>query len=98
MASFHGGGLVTDQPSSPHRLVSRTNAAYLVAAARNDDASQPTAKEVLKATFAQAGKKAVVEVYPANHGWCVRGSEVYDEAAAEKAWAELTALYKANLV
>lgn len=98
VASFHGGGLVTDQPSSPHRLVSRTNAAYLVAAARNDDASQPTAKEVLKATFAQAGKKAVVEVYPANHGWCVRGSEVYDEAAAEKAWAELTALYKANLV
>jgi carboxymethylenebutenolidase len=98
VGSFHGGGLVTDQPSSPHLLIGKTNAAYLVAIAQNDDQSQPTVKDVLKKTFADTGRKATVEVYPANHGWCVRGSEVYNEASAEKAWSELSALYKASLV
>jgi carboxymethylenebutenolidase len=98
VASFHGGGLVSDQPTSPHQLVARSNAAYLVAIAQNDDQSQPTAKDVLRKTFADTGRKATVEVYPAAHGWCVRGSAAYNEAAAEKAWSELLALYKQALV
>ncbi|HVI31219.1 dienelactone hydrolase family protein [Phenylobacterium sp.] len=98
VGSFHGGGLVTDQPSSPHLLIPKTNAEYLVAVAKNDDARAPNDKEVLKKAFADAGKKATVEVYPADHGWCVPGSQVYDQAAAEKAWAELSAMYKRALV
>ncbi|WP_334161168.1 dienelactone hydrolase family protein [Phenylobacterium sp.] len=98
VGSFHGGGLVTDQPSSPHLLIPKTNAEYLVAVAKNDDARAPNDKEVLKKAFADAGKKATVEVYPADHGWCVPGSQVYDPAAAEKAWAELSAMYKRALV
>lgn len=97
VGSFHGGGLVTKDPSSPHLLIPKTNAGYLVAVAQNDDKQQPDAKDVLKAAFAEAKKAATVEVYPANHGWCVKGSAVYDEAAAEKAWAELSKLYKAKL-
>ena len=68
------------------------------AVAANDDASAPTDKDTLKKAFADAGKTATVEVYPANHGWCVKGSAVYNEAAAERAWAKLTDLYKRNLV
>jgi carboxymethylenebutenolidase len=98
VGSFHGGGLVTNTPASPHLLIPKTNAAYLCAVAQNDDASRPTDKDTLKAAFAEAKRPATVEVYPANHGWCVKGSAVYNEAAAEKAWAELTKLYKANLV
>lgn len=98
VGSFHGGGLVTDQPSSPHLLIPKTNAEYLVAVAKNDDARAPNDKEVLKKAFADAGKKATVEVYPADHGWCVPGSQVYDQAAAEKAWAELSAMYRRALV
>ena len=98
VGSFHGGGLVTKEASSPHLLIPKTSARYLVAIAQNDDKSDPAAKDVLKAAFAAAGKTATVEVYPANHGWCVRGSEVYDEAQAEKAWAELLRMYKAALV
>lgn len=97
VGSFHGGGLTTDKPDSPHLLIPKTNAAYLVAVAKNDDEKQPDSKDILKTAFAQAKKTATVEVYPANHGWCVKGSQVYDEAAAEKAWAELTRLYKAAL-
>ena len=98
VGSFHGGGLATKNPDSPHLLIPTTNAAYLVAVAQNDDKQQPEAKDILKAAFAEAKKTATVEVYPAAHGWCVKGSAVYDEAAAERAWAELTKLYKAKLV
>lgn len=97
VGSFHGGGLTTKAPDSPHLLIPKTNAAYLVAVAKNDDEKQPESKDILKAAFAEAKKTATVEVYPAAHGWCVKGSQVYDEAAAEKAWAELTKLYKASL-
>jgi len=97
VASFHGGGLVTKDPTSPHLLIPKTKASFVVAIAQNDDAKQPDAKDVLKATFAAAKRPAVVEVFPADHGWCVPGSQAYNEAAAERAWGELLKLYKANL-
>jgi len=97
VASFHGGGLTTDQPNSPHLLIPKTDAAWLIAVARNDDAREPQSKTVLAEAFAAAGKQAEVEVYPADHGWCVPGSQAYERDAAEKAWSELLALYKAAL-
>jgi carboxymethylenebutenolidase len=98
VASFHGGGLVTDQPNSPHLLLPKTRAEYLVLVAENDDQRDPESKEKLKAAFAAAGRRHKVEVYPAAHGWTVRGSAVYEEPEAERAWAELLALYKRALV
>jgi carboxymethylenebutenolidase len=98
VATFHGGGLVTKEPNSPHLLVPKTKASFVVAIARNDDQKQPEAKDTLKAAFAAAKRPAVVEVYPADHGWCVPGSQTYDQASAERAWAELLRLYRANLV
>ena len=98
VGSFHGGnGLVTKDPDSPHLLIPRTNAAFLVCQAQNDDATQPTLKDDLKTAFAAAHKTATVEVYQANHGWCVPGGAVYNQAEAERAWTALGALYKSNL-
>jgi carboxymethylenebutenolidase len=95
----HGGGLVTQTPASPHLLIPKMKAEVYSAVAANDDARSPTDKDVLKKAFADAGKKGTVVVYDGcQHGWCVKGSAVYNEAGAEKAWAELTALYKRNLV
>ena len=68
-----------------------------MAVAENDDKAQPESKDILKAAFAEAKKTATVEVYPAAHGWCVKGSPIYDEASAERAWAQLSKLYKAAL-
>src|SRR5215213_4443206 len=79
VATFHGGGLVTKDPSSPHLLIPKTKASFVVAIAQNDDAKQPEAKDVLKATFAAAKRPAIVEVFPADHGWCVPGSQAFDE-------------------
>ena len=98
VGSFHGGnGLFSKNPNSPHLLIPKTNAAFLIAHAQNDDAQNPQMKEDLKAAFAAAGRTATVEVYPAAHGWCVKGSAVYDEAQAERAWAALSAMYKTQL-
>jgi carboxymethylenebutenolidase len=97
VGSFHGGGLVTKDADSPHLLIPRTKASFVVAIARNDDQKQPEAKDVLKRTFAAAKRPAIVEVYPADHGWCVPGSQTYDQASAERAWGELLKLYRATL-
>lgn len=97
VATFHGGGLVTKDADSPHLLIPKTKASFVVAIAQNDDKKQPEAKDVLKAAFASAKRPAVVEVYPADHGWCVPGSQAYDHASAEKAWAELLRLYRSKL-
>ncbi|MDB5739541.1 MAG: putative hydrolase [Alphaproteobacteria bacterium] len=98
VGSFHGGnGLVTDKPDSPHLLIAKTHAAFLVCQAQNDDATNPKVKEDLKAAFAASAKTATVEVYAANHGWCVPGGAVYNQAEAERAWTNLSALYKTAL-
>jgi carboxymethylenebutenolidase len=100
VASFHGGnGLVTKDPDSPHLLIARTkpNATFLVLQAKNDDAQQPQVKEELKGAFAAAHRRAIVEVYPANHGWCVPGGQAYDQPQAERAWSALLQLYRVAL-
>jgi carboxymethylenebutenolidase len=98
VGSFHGGnGLVTKNPDSPHLLIPKTHASYLVLQAQNDDATQPTLKDDLKSAFAAAGRSATVEVYHANHGWCVPGGAVYDQGEAERAWTALGTLYRTNL-
>jgi carboxymethylenebutenolidase len=99
VGSFHGGnGLVTKDANSPHLLIPKTRATFVVCQAQNDDKQQPTVKDDLKAAFTAAKRTASVEVYRADHGWCVPGGQVYNMAEAERAWTALGALYKSNLV
>jgi carboxymethylenebutenolidase len=95
VATFHGARLVTTDATSPHLLIPKTKAEYLVEIADNDDKQDPSVKDTLKSAFAAAGRPAQVEVFAgANHGWTVRDAQVYNEPAAEKAWSNLLALYK----
>jgi carboxymethylenebutenolidase len=94
VASFHGGGLVTDTPNSPHLQAAKSKAQFLIAIAENDDQRSPKDKTVLKETFAKANLPAEIEVYAgAAHGWCPPDSRVYNEPQAEKAWSRLLVLY-----
>jgi carboxymethylenebutenolidase len=94
VGSFHGGGLVTDKPNSPHLQAAKSKAQFLIAIAENDDQRAPNDKNVLKETFAKANLTAEIEVYSgAAHGWCPPDSRVYNEPQAEKAWSRLLALY-----
>ena len=92
-ASFHGAGLVTDGPNSPHLEAAKTHAQFLICIAQNDDMRSPNDKVAIKEAFEKAKVPAEVEVYPAMHGWCPPDTQVYNEAAAEKAWSRLLALY-----
>ena len=103
-ASFHGGGLVTARPDSPHLLAPKIKARMYFGIASNDDARQPDAKDKLKEAFAAANVPAEIEVYPgALHGWCVpdmpvqNGVPIYSRPDAERAWGKLVALYKLAL-
>ena len=94
VASFHGGGLVTQTPNSPHLQAAKSTAQFLIEIAENDDMRSPNDKTVLKETFAKANLPAEIEVYAgAAHGWCPPDSQVYNEPLAEKAWGRLLALY-----
>jgi carboxymethylenebutenolidase len=102
-ASFHGGGLVTQNPNSPHLLAPKIKARMYFGIASNDDKSQPDAKDKLREAFAAANVPAEIEVYGSLHGWCIRdmplqnGSPIYNTSDAERAWAKLVALYKTAL-
>ena len=104
-ATFHGGGLVTDKPDSPHLLIPKMKTHMLIAIAASDDSKQPDAKDKLKEAFAAAKIPAEVEVYTGTqHGWCVKdmplnaGKPIYNQPDAERAWGRLLALYKTSLV
>lgn len=97
-ASFHGGGVGTDKPDSPHLLIPGTNAGYLFAIAEDDDQKTPDEKTLLKAVLETRKQWHEVEVYAGTmHGWCPPDGRVYNEAAAEKAWARMLDLFKASL-
>jgi carboxymethylenebutenolidase len=97
-ATFHGGGLVTDKPDSPHLLIPGMKAHFLIAIAENDDKKQPEAKDVLRDSFAKAKLPAEIEVYAgAMHGWCPPDSQVYNHDQAEKAWSRLLVLLHGSL-
>ena len=101
--SFHGGGLVTDKPDSPHLLAPKIKGTMYFAVAQNDDQKQPDAKDTLRESFAAARVPTTVTVYPAKHGWCVPdmpkddGVSLYSKAEAEIAWGRLLAMYKSAL-
>jgi carboxymethylenebutenolidase len=92
-ATFHGGGLVTDKPDSPHRLLSQTQAAFLIAVARDDDQKAPGDKDTFRAAAESAGREAQIEVYAADHGWCVPDAPSYNPSEADRAWARVLTLY-----
>lgn len=97
-ASFHGGGLVQpDNPQSPHRLMGGMSASLLLAIAQDDDAKAPGDKDALREAAQAAGRDATIEVFPGDHGWTVPDSPSYAKDPAEKAWADLLALYEKAL-
>jgi carboxymethylenebutenolidase len=97
VGSFHGGGLTTMNPDSPHLLIPQTKAQYLIAVAENDDMQQPESKDILKKTLADAKLQGEVEVYKAAHGWCPPDTTVYDRDESERAWGRMMAMFQKAL-
>jgi carboxymethylenebutenolidase len=97
-ASFHGGNLATDTDLSPHLLAPRMAARVYVAGADNDDSYPPEMAARLEKALSDADVDHRCEIYPgALHGWTMADFPVYNEAAAERHWDELSALFADTL-
>jgi carboxymethylenebutenolidase len=99
LAAFHAGGLVTDEPTSPHRLIPALKAHALIGIAADDDGREPQTKDTLREAFAQAKLPAEIEVYGDTvHGWCTPDmTAYYHEAQAKRAWTRMLALFERAL-
>jgi len=97
VASFHGGNLATDAPTSPHLFAPKLKAEVYVAAAENDGSYTREMAERLEKALAQAGLRYSTDTYPAAHGWMMPDFPVYDHAGAERGWVEMLALFDRNL-
>ena len=94
VGGFHGGGLVTDADDSPHRGLPSARAEFVFGHADQDRSMPPEAVETLGAALADAGLTATNEVYPgAGHGYTMADTAVFDEAATERHFDALQALF-----
>ncbi|WP_211349003.1 dienelactone hydrolase family protein [Nocardioides litoris] len=95
---FHGGGLATDEPDSPHLGLGSARAAFVMGHADNDGSMPPEAVATLGAAFAEHGLEASNEVYPgAAHGYSMADTSMHDEAATERHFTELRDLLDRTL-
>lgn len=96
-ASFHGGGLVTDSPDSPHLLADQIQAAIYVAGAENDASFTAEHAEQFNKALTAAGVEHTIETYPAEHGFAVPDNPPYDADAAERHWTAMRDFFGAKL-
>ncbi len=98
VASFHGGGLYTEEPTSPHLVLWRIKARLYFGHATKDRSMPPEAIEKFDRALAAWGGKYESEVYEgALHGWTVPDAPVYNQPQANRAFDELTKLYASTL-
>jgi carboxymethylenebutenolidase len=96
-ASFHGGGLVTDTPDSPHLLAERISATVYVGGAENDATFTADHAEQLGKALTAAGVQHTIEWYSAGHGFAVPDNAPYDAAAAERHWDAMAEVFASAL-
>lgn len=97
-ASFHGGRLYTDAPTSPHRLLPRIKARLYFGHAVEDRTMPAEAIAQLdRALAAWGGRHESVMYEGARHGWTHSDSAVYHPEQAENALDALCERLSAEL-
>jgi carboxymethylenebutenolidase len=91
-ASFHGGGLYTDAPTSPHKLLPQVKARLYFGHAIEDRSMPKEAIEKFDRALAAWGGKYQSDIYQAHHGWSVPDNPAYNEPEAERAYKNLIGL------
>lgn len=97
-ASFHGGRLVTDLPTSPHLFVPRINGEVYIAGADQDASYPPEMAQRLEQVLTESKVRHKSEIYAGKkHGWMKPDHPAYDAEGAKRGWKELFALFARNL-
>jgi carboxymethylenebutenolidase len=98
VACIHGGQIAVDDPTSPHLQAAKIRAKLYFAVADNDQSCTPESQAKLKAALDEAKVRYDLEVYTgALHGWTMTDFPVYDQAAAERQWERVIALFAETL-
>ncbi|GAS91170.1 dienelactone hydrolase family protein [Mycolicibacterium brisbanense] len=95
--SFHGGGLASDDPGSPHLLADKIQAAVYVGGAENDSSFTAEQAETLDKALTAAGVEHIIETYAAAHGFAVPDNAPYDKAADEQHWEAMESFFGSRL-
>jgi carboxymethylenebutenolidase len=98
-ASIHPGGLVTDQPNSPHLKSPRIKGVVYLGIADEDRGCTPEHQKALEEALTSAGVRHTLELYEgARHGFAVPDhAAVYDPDAAERHWKRVLDLFGGEL-
>jgi carboxymethylenebutenolidase len=98
-ASIHPGSLVTDAAGSPHWHLDRVQAELYFGIADNDASATPEQMAELEKALGARGANYELEWHPgALHGYMMPSrAELYNEAAAEKVWSRMQALFDRTL-
>ena len=97
VGGWHGGGLVTDGPDSPHLALATARATFAFGHASHDRSMPPEAVAALGAAVEDAGLQAVNEVFPGPHGYSMSDTSMYDEESTERHFESLRALLDSTI-
>lgn len=97
VGGWHGGGLMTDGPDSPHHALATARAAFAFGHASHDRSMPPQAVAALGDAITAAGLPVVNEVLPGPHGYSMADTSAYDEESAERHFASLRTLLDSTL-
>ncbi|WP_019969770.1 dienelactone hydrolase family protein [Mycobacterium sp. 141] len=95
--SFHGGGLASDDPGSPHLLADKIQAAVYIGAAAGDASFTPEQAETLNKALTAAGVEHIIETYAGAHGFAVADNAPYNQAADEQHWEAMESFFGSRL-
>jgi carboxymethylenebutenolidase len=99
VGGFHGGGLVSDSPDSPHLSIARSTASYVLLHADKDNGLTPEHVAVLEIALAESGRPHVNEIVPgAPHGYTMSDTSSWHEEGARRASAALRELLNRELL
>ncbi|MFI9383343.1 dienelactone hydrolase family protein [Kutzneria sp. NPDC052558] len=93
IASFHGGRLATDEPTSPHLRVGSITGEVYFGHADHDHSMTADQIKTLEAALDEAGVTYRSELYEgAEHGFTMSDTAAYNAAGEQRHWENLFAL------
>lgn len=97
-ASFHGGNLFEEKPSSPHLLLPKIKARLLFGHAVEDRSMPADAIRGFEEALEKWGGQYESETYEnAKHGWTTLDNPAYNQPQAAKAYEKMTRLFAETL-
>ena len=98
VAAFHAGRLATNEPDSPHLLVSKIKSQVYIGNADHDESMPQEQIDRLQKALDDAETRYEMETYvAAEHGFTMKDLPTYNSEALQRHWKKLLELLKKTL-